>query len=195
MPTYCFACEDCSHKFVKIFHGYPSSAVLKTACEKCKKPAKRDFTPEIKSQSIVGQTPIRPSTSKFSVGRETEFGFGRFKRNPDGSVDKNHSPFGNTAELDRFMNGANDLGGPVIDDNGEALRVGARNPKTGEVRHDLGRIKERRGAKLFKYGKNDSPPSPPPPLKRIGGGAEWVGADAAEGFGGGVDRQRIYKRR
>jgi hypothetical protein len=180
---------------VKIYHGYPSSAVLKTACEKCKKAAKRDFTTEIKSQSIVGQTPIRPSTSKFSVGRETEFGFGRFKKNPDGTTDKNHSPFGNTSELDKFMNGHNDLGPPVVDNNGEPLRVGGKNKVTGAVDPHVGRIKERRGAKLFKYGKNDSPPSPPPPLKRIGGGAEWVGNDGAEGFMGGVSRERIYKRR
>lgn len=180
---------------MKIYHGYPSSAVLKTPCEKCKKPAKRNFTTEIKSQSIVGQTPIRPSDSKFSMGRETEFGFGRFKKNPDGTVDKNHSPFGNTAEMDKFMNGANDLGPPVIGDDGNPLRVGAKNPKTGEVRTDVGRIKERRGAKLFKYDRNAAPPPPPPPLKRIGGGAEWVGAEGAEGFGGGVGRDRIYRRR
>ena len=79
MPTYCFACPDCKHNFVKIFHGYPSSAVLKTSCEKCKKSANRDFAAEIPTQNVVGLTPIRPSDSKFAVGRETQFALGKFK--------------------------------------------------------------------------------------------------------------------
>ena len=194
MPTYCFACPECKHEFVKIFHGYPSSAVLQTSCEKCKKPAKRNFETEIKSQNVVGLTPIRPSDSKFSVGRETQYAFGKFKERPDGKVDKNHSPFGNTAELDKFMNGANNLGPPVIGDDGNPIRTGTVNPKTGQRDMTQGRIKQRKGAKLFKYDKNYEPPRFGPPISKSHlGGAEWS-ADEGKDFQGGVGRGQIYKR-
>ena len=69
---------------------------------------------------------------------------GRFKHNPDGSVDKNHRPFRDTGEMNKFMAGNNDWGDPVVKDNGQPLRR-----KDGSI--------VRKGAKLFKYGANATP--------------------------------------
>ena len=99
-------------------------------------------------------TPIsHASQGKGTVGHETAFGFGRFKTNPDGSKNLNHTRFGTTGELDRYVEGANDLGPPKVDDNGVPMR-----------RPDGTMIRE--GAKLYKMARSASPP-PPPPKRRF----------------------------
>lgn len=147
---YCFHCASPDHPegvdrdFEQIIHHIPKKGVISQYNCRCGAAAKRDFSKEIPSQSVVGLTPINPSESKHTIGNELSFAFGRFKKNPDGTEDKNHAPFRDTGELNAFMNGKNDMGEPVMKDNGEPLR-----------RADGSIV--RRGAKLVKYGKNAQP--------------------------------------
>lgn len=150
MPTYCFHCASPDHPegmdrdFVEMIHHIPKKGQISQYKCQCGAVAKRDLSKEIPTQSVVGLTPISVSDSKHSLGKELSFAFGRFKKNPDGTEDRNHAAFRDTAELDAYMNGKNDLGPPVLKDNGEPLR----RPDGSIVR---------RGAKLFKYGPNATP--------------------------------------
>ena len=95
--------------------------------------------------NVNGLTPIAHSTTyKGSGARETQFMAGRFKRNPDGTVDKNHRPFRDTGEMDAYVNGRNDLGPAKVDDQGRPLRR-----KDGSIIHE--------GAKLVRYSSNRKP--------------------------------------
>lgn len=94
---------------------------------------------------MTGGTPISHSTTvNGSVSKEIEFMAGRFKKNPDGTVNRNERPFRDTGELNKFMAGQNDLGNPIVKDDGKVLRRA-----DGSVVHQ--------GAKLFKYGANATP--------------------------------------
>lgn len=136
-------------------------------CE-CGSVAKRD-PKDYETIAPVGITSISHATAgKGSVAKTGEFAFGRFKRNPDGTVDKNHRPFRDTGEMERYMQGANDLGTPKIDDDGNVIRR-----KDGSV--------VRNGAKLVQYSPNRTPSRhdvkkarfrPPP---NIVTGSGWVG--------------------
>lgn len=152
MPMYEFTCPGREHQgdrdFQKVFHTVPKNVIDKCECiqEGCGAVARRRFDKEIPTQAIVGMTPIsHASTIPGSPAHTTEMAFGKFKTNPDGTVDKNHRPFDTTGDLDRFMNGANDLGKPKIDQRtGQPLR-----------RSDGSIIRD--GAKLVKYGANSTP--------------------------------------
>lgn len=148
---YCFHCGSPDHPegvdrdFVQAIHHIPKKGAISQYNCVCGAVAKRDLAKEIPSQSVIGATPISHSTTgKGSIAHEVEFMAGKFKTNPDGSIDKNHRPFRDTGELNAYMNGMNDLGPPVLDDNG--------NPKR---RKDGSII--RTGAKLFKYPKGAQP--------------------------------------
>lgn len=148
---YEFTCPGREHKgnrdFTKIIHGVPPQQVVNQIdCPDCGGVAKRRFDKEIPTQSVVGLTPISHSTTgPGSFQRTLEKAFGGFKKNADGSVDKNHAAFRDSGEMSKFMNGQNDLGKPKIDQRtGQPLRR-----KDGSV------IRE--GAKFFQYGKNDAP--------------------------------------
>jgi len=149
MPTYCFHCASADHPdgeprdFEVAIHHVPTKVIQQYKC-RCGGLAKRDLAKEIPTIGQVGLTPIRPSDSKHSIGNELQCAFGKFKVNPDGSQDTNHAPFRDTGELARYMDGGNDIGEPVIKDNGQPLR----RPDGSIVR---------RGAKLFKYGPNATP--------------------------------------
>lgn len=123
----------------------PKKIINQCSCS-CGATAKRDFAAEIPTQRVIGLTPVsHATTGEGSVSKDVEFLAGRFKRNPDGSIDKNHRPFRDTGEVDKFMNGANDLGDPVI------------NQATGKPLRRADGSVVRQGAKLFKYGANSTP--------------------------------------
>lgn len=151
MPVYCFKCitpehpSDQPREFVKSFHTMPKKIINQSNCPECGGLGKRDFSAEIPTQSLVGvQSISHSSTGPGSVSKEIEFAFGKFKKNPDGSVDHNSAAFRDTGELNKFMNGNNDMGEPVLNDKGEPLR-----------RQDGSCV--RRGAKLVKYNANKTP--------------------------------------
>lgn len=151
MPTYSFVCGSVDHieqahgakRFEQVIQHGAKKRIDQTRCG-CGGVAKRDFVGDAETIFVTGLTPIRPMDAKHAIGRELEYGFGRFKRNPDGSLDKNHSPFRDTGELGKFMAGGNDLGAPKVDDNGNPVRR-----RDGSIVRD--------GAKLFKYGPNATP--------------------------------------
>ena len=126
-------------------HHVPEKSIDFHPCMTCGNRAKRDLATEFKSQGSIGMKAIsHSSTAGGSAAKEVEFLAGKFKKNPDGTVDKNHRPFRDTGELDRFMNGQNDLGEPMLNEKGTPVRR-----KDGSI--------VRKGAKLFKYGKNATP--------------------------------------
>lgn len=175
--------KDGDPDFTKTFHGIPKNVIQQCSCA-CGAIAKRDFKKEIPTQNVVGLTPIAVSDSKHSLGGQVKFAFGRFRKNPDGSVDRNHAAFDSSGDLDRYMNGQNDLGPPVLDNNGNAIREVFRD-KRGNIHQ--GRITQRKGAKLIKYGRNYSPPVNKP-LRRHGK-ADWGGNYSQDtSYKGGVSR-------
>ena len=151
MPRYTFRCESPVHaeeqhgarSFECVIQHREGKRIDQSRCP-CGGIAKRDFLADAATVGVVGMVPIRPNDSKFAIGRELEYSFGRFKRDPDGKEDKNHSPFRDTGEMSRFMAGANDLGNPKLDEYGLPIRR-----RDGSVVRD--------GAKLFKYGSNATP--------------------------------------
>ena len=152
MPTYEFSCPGREHKgerdFTRTFHQMPERVIDKIECTQdgCGAVARRRFDKEIPTQAVIGMTPISHATTlKGSPAHEAEIAFGKFRKNPDGSVDKNHRPFDTTGDLNRFMNGANDLGKPKIDQ------------RTGDVLRRSDGSVVRNGAKLVKYDSQQAP--------------------------------------
>lgn len=158
---YVFECIGREHEgeriFEKFVHTVPKLVIDKTECE-CGAVARRRIDKEIPTQSLIGQTQIsHSSTVKGTVANDLKFAFGEVKQNPDGSVDPNHRPFTTTGELDKFMNGANNLGPRVLDDNGNPRRDSRGNyvhgsaklvkldPSCGPSRTDV-----RKGPRKFK---------------------------------------------
>lgn len=180
MATYSFKCvskrhpDDMDREFVSVINHREGKRIDQYPCQ-CGAMAKRDLEKDLASVNMTGLTPISHSTSgKGSVAQTVEFLAGRFRKNPDGTVDKNHRPFRDTGELNKFMNGQNDLGDPVVKDNGEPLRR-----KDGSV--------VRKGAKLFKYGANATPSRDGVRKQRprLSPGSGWVSeGQARDGAGG-----------
>jgi hypothetical protein len=95
---------------------------------------------------VIGVRPVSDSTTgNGSLKHEAQFAFG----NRQGKV-----PFKDSGEYDRFLNGKNELGPPVLDDNGNRVRK-----SDGSILHG--------GEKFVRMGKNHTPK----PLMRPGGGA------------------------
>jgi hypothetical protein len=146
---YVFECKGREHEgervFEKVVHFVGKNVINQVDC-KCGAVAQRRFDKEIPTQALVGCKPISHASSvKGTVAKEVEYAFGQFKKNPDGTFDKNHRPFADTGELNKFLNGANEYGKPKINQStGQPLRR-----KDGSV--------VREGTKLFKYGPNDTP--------------------------------------
>ena len=148
---YTFICKSPDHpadkdrSFVVTIHHLPTKRIDNYPCVVCGRNARRDLMGDLASVNLVGSTPISNSTTiKGSYANTTEFAFGRHKTNPDGSADTNHRPFRDSGELNKFMNGGNQLGKPVLNDKGEPVRR-----KDGSI--------VRRGVKLFQYGANATP--------------------------------------
>lgn len=151
MPRYTFICLSTKHppgaarQFEQWINHKEGKRIDQSTCMVCGTTARRDLTADLQTVNVNGLTPIAVSDSKFSLNKELGFSFGKFKKNKDGSFDKNHAVFRDTGELNKFMNGANDLGPPKLDQStGEILR-----------RHDGSVVRD--GAKLFKYGPNATP--------------------------------------
>lgn len=148
---YCFTCvtpehpEDKPRAFEAIVHHVPKKVITQFPCPECGGLGKRDLSKEIPTQALVGVQSISTSTTTpGSIYDETKFAFGRRKVNPDGTVEKNHTPFRDTGELNKYMNGQNQAGEPVLDDRGNPLR-----------RQDGSIV--RRGAKFVKLNPNATP--------------------------------------
>lgn len=180
MPTYLFACASSRHpegqprEFTRMIHHVPVKVITQYKCA-CGALAKRNMVAEIQSQHVIGLTPISHSTTgDGSLAKEVEFVAGRFRRNPDGSADRNHRPFRDSGELNAYMNGRNELGDPVLNDHGTPMR----RPDGSIVR---------RGAKLVKYSANATPsrsgimPRRFMPSEDMGG---WVGEATAKDASG-----------
>lgn len=109
--------------------------------------------------------------------------FGRFEKNPDGSEDMNKPRFRDSGELNKYMNGQNELGDPVTNDKGEPVK----RPDGTIIR---------RGAKLFKYSQGATPSKDGVSNKRgVPKGAKWVDQRTAMGAYGDsrISRGTIYK--
>lgn len=186
---YVFKCVSKAHKdegtrkFEDFVHGIPSEKVVtQKECPECGGLAKRDFGTEIQSQGLVGLTPVSHSTTtKGSLFYDTNKAFGQFQKNPDGTEDKNLPRFRDSGEVQRYMDGQNTLGDPVINDRGEPVKN-----KEGVIL--------RRGAKLFKYSPNATPSRTDNPKPNRMGGARWIGDREAGGFSGnrGNVKGKIY---
>lgn len=151
MPSYSFVCASSKHpegedrKFVAVIHHIKDKPVDQTRCS-CGGMAKRDFVADLNTVNFVGSTPISlASTGKGSLQHTAQFAFGKHRQNPDGSKDYNHTRFDNIKDLDRYANGANDLGPPKLDANGNPMR----RPDGSVIRT---------GAKLVKFDKHKAPP-------------------------------------
>lgn len=151
MPSYTFVCKAKDHlnehtrQFVQVIYHRDGKRIDQTSCPTCGAVSKRDLVADLGTVNINGLTPLTPSDSRFAPSKETEFAFGKFKVDKTGKENFAHSPFRDTGELEKFMNGNNDLGEPELNQStGQPLRR-----KDGSV--------VRQGAKLFKYGKNATP--------------------------------------
>lgn len=183
MPRYGFSCESKVHtdangprKFEQFINHGSNKRIDQYPCQ-CGAVAKRDFAADIQTIGTVGITPISPGDSRAHHGlaKELEFAFGAHKVNPDGSVDRNHAPFRDTGELHKYLNGGNDLGEPVLGDDGKPMRR-----KDGSF--------VRKGAKLFKYGKNASPSQTGVRTSRPRVPYAWCDESETTGSRGGVSR-------
>lgn len=175
--------DESTRRFEEFVHGIPKDKVVNTIpCKECGGLAKRDFADEIKTQAVVGLTPISHATTvKGSLFHDTKFAFGEVQKNPDGTEDKNHPRFRDSGELQRYMDGANTLGDPVLNDRGEPVKN-----KEG--------VMLRRGAKLFKYAKGATPSKDGVSYKPAPKAARWVSDREASSFGNsrGNVRGNIY---
>jgi hypothetical protein len=183
MPLYSFRCFSPDHvekKYPRLFEQYLSFSTVEKASRVSQYPcpcgavAKRELVRDLVSVNVNGLTPIHPQDSKFGLGKELEFAFGKFKENPDGTVDHNSAPFRDSGEMNRFMRGANSLGPPKLNDKGNPIR-----------RPDGSIVRE--GAKLFKYGKNATPSRVAPRRQRPNVPYAWVDEKSAgPGASGGI---------
>jgi len=175
MPTYAFKCitpehpKDIPREFVKMVYHVPKKVITQYTCPECGGLGKRDLASEIPTQAVVGLTPISHSTTTpGSLSKEIGFAFGNFKKNPDGTEDRNHTAFRDTGELNKYMNGHNDLGAPVLNDKGEPMR-----------RPDGSCI--RQGAKLVKYSANKTPSKTGLERRRFVAPSAWTDESGVEG--------------
>lgn len=175
MPSFTFNCVSKRHEdeetrqFVQVIHLVKEKRVDQIQCPECGGLAKRDLVADLKTINTVGSTPISHASSvPGTLSHAAKFAFGQFKQNPDGSVDRNHTRFSTSGELERYVNGANDLGPPKIGPNGQPMR-----------RPDGSMI--RTGAKLVKYDRHRRPPTNKKP--RVNVPPAWVGGNDVDEAG------------
>lgn len=145
MPTYMFRCPKCKDEegqpltFALFLSTVPKKAKKDSECSECEGRAKRALDLEIPTQSVVGLTPISKSTTvKGSIYNTVKFAFGERD-----AKDPSQAPFRDSGELDKFMNGGNDLGKPKLDQRtGKPLR----RQDGSIVREGLRFVKHDRGA-------------------------------------------------
>lgn len=147
MPQYIFRCPSCKDEngdpsVITIFKTtVPKDVIRETTCSDCGGKAPRAFDLEIPSQAVIGLTPISKSTTvPGSLYNTVKHAFGAHDEN-----DPNQAPFRDSGELEKFLNGNNDLGKPSIDQ------------RTGKVRRRPDGSVIRNGAKLIKYDRNATP--------------------------------------
>jgi len=178
MPQYSFRCPTCKDpetgkalEFSIFLSTVPKKVKKDAECDGCGGRAARAFDLEIPSQSVVGLTPISKSTTvPGSMYHTVKYAFGAHD-----SKDPNQAPFRDSGELNAFLNGANDLGKPKIDQRtGKPLR-----------RADGSIVRE--GAKLIKYDRNATPSRDDVrkrPAAKVG---RWRGGEGRFEHGAGGD--------
>jgi hypothetical protein len=148
MPQYCFRCPSCKDEesgkpleFTVFLSTVPKKVKKDTECSSCGGRAPRAMDLEIPTQAVVGLTPISKSTTTpGSLYNTVRVAFGDHDER-----DPSQAPFRDSGELQKFMNGANDLGKPSIDQ-----RTGLpRKRPDGSVIHE--------GARLIKYDRGATP--------------------------------------
>jgi len=148
MPQYMFRCPTCHDaetgkplEFAVFRSTVPKKVVKDTECNECGGRAARALDLEIPSQAVVGMTPISKSTTvPGSMYNTVKFAFGEHDQR-----DPNQAPFRDSGELQKFLDGNNDLGKPSID---QRTGLPRRRPDGSIIRQ---------GAKLFKYDRNATP--------------------------------------
>ena len=182
MPLYVFKCISPEHKgpdsrvFEQFYRVMKSNKpVTQSKCPECGFPSPRSFADE--GFTTPGLTPIYANhytDTKGSINHEIAFAFGKEKLNPDGTTDPNAAPFASTGEMQKYLDGKNELGPPKLDDEGKPVR-----------RSDGKMV--RNGEKLFKYSPNAAPSrteSRPAPQRSRSGG--WVDDKVMAMYGNGV---------
>lgn len=147
MPAYVFRCEKCKGEdggplvFTLFLSTVPKKVKQDAECSECGERAARAFDLEIPTQAVVGLTPISKSTTiSGSMYNTVKYAFGEHD-----SEDPSKAPFRDSGELQRFLDGNNELGKPCIDQ------------RTGQVRRRPDGSIIRQGAKLIQYDKNATP--------------------------------------
>lgn len=176
MPAYCFRCPVCKEngkplEFTVFLASVPAKVKKDAECAECGGRAARAFDLEIPTQSVVGLTPISKSTTTpGSLYNTVKFAFGENSKS-----DPNQAPFRDSGELSNFMDGANELGAPKIDQRtGKPLR----RPDGTVVRG---------GLKLVKHDKNASPSRDDVRRKPATKSVRFRGGSVAFENGGGGD--------
>lgn len=166
MPQYMFRCPTCKEgdeplTFAVFLSSVPAKVKKDAECANCGGRAPRAFDLEIPTQAVVGLTPISKSTTvPGSIYNTVKYAFG------EGSAkDPNQAPFRDTGELNAFLNGANDLGKPKIDQRtGKPLR----RPDGSVVRE---------GVKLVQYDRNATPSRDDVRKRPAAKSARWRGGE------------------
>lgn len=147
MPQYMFRCPTCKEAdgsdltFALFLSTVPKKVKQDAECSECGGRAARAFDLEIPTQAVVGMTPISKSTTvPGSMYNTVKYAFG--EHDPK---DPNQAPFRDSGELQKFLDGNNDLGKPSIDQ------------RTGQVRRRPDGSIIRQGAKLIQYDRNATP--------------------------------------
>lgn len=156
MPQYCFRCASKRHPegkersfsaFVYIEPGDLKKGLVPDhhPCPVCGMMAPRAMEDEIPTQSLVGLKPLSESTTgKGSLYHAAKFAFGGGH-----VIGRDGKPVLKTSgEFQKFLDGANELGPPKVDDEGRPLR-----------RPDGSVIRE--GEKFVKIDRQATPPSSP----------------------------------
>ncbi len=176
MPQYMFRCPTCKEDgqpltFAVFLTSVPAKVKKDAECAECGGRAARAFDLEIPTQSIVGLTPVSKSTTgPGSLYNTVKYAFGEH-----GKDDPNQAPFRDSGELNSFLEGANDLGKPKIDQRtGKPLK-----------RPDGSTVRE--GLKLIKYDRNATPSRDGVRKKPASKNARWRGGEGKFESGSGGD--------
>lgn len=176
MPQYMFRCPTCKEdgkplEFALFVSTVPAKVKKDAECANCGGRAPRAFDLEIPTQAVVGLTPISKSTTTpGSLYNTVKFAFGA-----NDKQDPNQAPFRDSGELQQYLDGANDLGKPKIDQRtGKPLR----RPDGSVVRE---------GLKLVKYDRNATPSRDDVRKKRASRSARWRGGEGKFDVGKNAD--------
>jgi hypothetical protein len=176
MPQYMFRCPTCKEgdqplTFAVFLSSVPAKVKKDSECAECGGRAPRAFDLEIPTQSVVGLTPI----SKATTGPGSMYDTVKYAFGANDSKDPNQAPFRDSGELNAFLNGANDLGKPKID---QRTGLPLKRPDGSVIRE---------GAKLIKYDRNATPSRDDVRKKPAARSARWRGGEGKFDIGKNAD--------